>query len=553
MNEWNFVFITIQYLAAGSIAIILGCYVLYKNRQFSSAKFFLGFSVCVFLWQLFIFLHRNAPNAALSKLFFELGSGFASLVYPMLFLVVSFLGNGNRRHILMVIPNIIFFIYILVYEPINVFWTTFGWSYEFTQTSSSYILFSLTIFYVILNYIWIIKPIRESKVPIIRRKYKFILYGFTIMFFVGVVIFNTLLLPIFPNAPPFGGFTAVAGLSMIAYGILLKEKPKEVSFWMARGQLSERLALFLQKFFNSMYEGGLGQAHLRFEKYLKETGLDESVSFTEGKIVLLKEPSIHQIVNILNNTLSYLERGEVKEEALSDLIEFWNTIYPLIEVDTVDLIKAHENYIRRKKLIYEIAEGRFRSIFLPEGFLEKDLDAFSQLLGFTHKNLFGNPVLAVFNPSKRYEAGLKAYIIETLANNEELAVFSRKSSTILGLLPNEEVRIFYLSPENVKRSAISEREVYLPLYDLTRLLAEIRLVAEKSCSLLFDNLTDLIHSIGFEKAYRFTRHAVEFAVSYNVPALFLIAEGHRDEVKVAFENLFPVIVKLREESVIRLR
>jgi len=500
-----------------------------------------------------MFLHRNAPNASLSKLFFELGSGFASLVYPMLFLVVSFLGNGSKKHILVMVPNIMFFIYILVHEPIKVFWTTFGWSYEFTQISSSYILFSLTIFYIILNYIWIIKPIRESRVPIIKRKYKFILYGFTVMFFVGVVIFNTLLLQISPNLPPLGGFTAVAGLSMIAYGILLKEKPIGASFWMARGQMSERLVLFLQNFFGSIHEGGLGQAHLKFEKYLKETGLDESVSLTEGRIVLLKEPSIPQIVSVINNTLRYLERGEVNEKVLSDLVEFWNTVYPLIEVDTVGLIKAHENYIRGKKLIYEIAEGRLRSIFLPEGFLEKDLDAFSQLIGITHKNLFGNPVLAVFNPSERYEAGLKAYITEALANNEELAVFSRKSSSILGLLPEEETRIFYLSPESVKRTAVSRREVYLPLYDLTRLLAEIQLVAEKGCSLLFDNLTDLIHSIGFEKAYRFTRHAVEFAASHNVPALFLIAEGHRDEVKAAFENLFPFIVKLGEKGVIRLR
>jgi hypothetical protein len=70
-------------------------------------------------------------------------------------------------------------------------------------------------------------------------------------------------------------------------------------------------------------------------------------------------------------------------------------------------------------------------------------------------------------------------------------------------------------------------------------------VKEKHCSLLVDNLTDLIHSLGFEKAYRFARHTLELAASSKVPALLLIARGHKGEVKTAFETLFPIILKVK--------
>ena len=554
MSEWHLIPLTFQYLIAGNIALVLAIYVLAKNRGSMPAKFFASFAIFIALWQFLIFLHRNAPNASLSKLFFEIGTGFASFIYPTLFLMVSYLQDGNKKHLAIVIPNIIFFIYILVYAPFDVFWTDLGWSYAF-KMEVPYILFPLTVSYVALNYVWIIKPIRESKVPIVRKKYKFILYGFTVIFFIGVVIYNILLFPFFHNAPPIGGITVIIGLSMITYGILLKEKIREASFWTVHGKLSDKASLFLQKFFNSMYEGGLGQRHLKFERFLKDVGLNESVSFKEGRIVLLKEPAPSQIVKIIDNALSYLERGDVGDEIVPELLKLWNTLYPLIEVDTPSLIKTHEKYIREKNLIHEIANGRFRAIFLPKDFTEKDLDAFSGQIGVTHKELFGNPVLVEFNPSEKYERKIKAYIAEVLANDEKLAIFSRRGSKVLSILPSryEQIYLYYLSPNLSKKVVISNREVDLPLYDLTHLLGEIRLATNGRYSILIDNLTDLIHSLDFKRAYRFARHVVEFTASSKVPALFLIAETHGEEIKSAFENLFPIIVRIKGNRIFRIK
>lgn len=555
MSEWHLILLTVQYLMAGNISLILAFLVLYKNRYSTSARLFACFAIFLAIWQFMMFLHRNAPDASLSKLFFEVGTGFASLMLPALFLTVTFLQDGSKKYFITIIPNLIFFAFLLIYGPFEVFWTEFGWSYAFKPELSSYILLPLTIFYIILNYVWIIKPIMKSRVPLIRKKYKFILFGFTILFTVGVVLYNTVLLPIFPNAPPIGGTMISIGLFMITYGILLKEEVQEAPLLTVRGELSKKTSLFLQKFFRSMYEGGLGQRHLKFERYLREVGLNENVSFEEGRIVLLKEPSPPQIVKMLDYALSYLERGDVGDEIIHELLELWNALYPLIEVDTVSLIKTHENYIRERKLIYEIADGRFRSIFLPKDFTEKDLDAFSQQIEVTHKDLFGNPVLAEFNPSEKYERKIKAYISEVLANNEKLAVFSRRGSKVLSVLPsgNKQIYLYYLSPNLSKKVVISDREIELPLYDLTHLLGEIRLVTNEHYSILIDDLTDLIHSLDFKRAYRFARYAVEFAASSKVPTLILIAETHSEEIKSAFENLFPIIVRIKGNRIYRIK
>jgi len=556
MSGWHFIPLTIQYPIAGIIAIAVAYYVLHKNRNSTPAKFFAIFAIFISIWQFSIFLHRNAPNATISKLLFELGAGFASLIYPALFLVVSFLQNGSRKYLLVLVPNLAFFIYLLIYGPLDVFWTEFGWSYKFAHPLASYFLSLLTIFYVILNYTWIIRPIKESKIPIVRKKYKFILYGFTIIFFFGIVIYNIFILQVFPNIPPIGGITASAGLLMIMHGILLSEEMEEPPFLVENEEkISERVSIFLQKFFNSIYEGGFGQRHLKFEKYLKETGIDENVNFTEGRIFLLKEPSLSQVIKIIDNALSYLEREDVEEEIIPELLKLWNDLYPFIEVDTLSLIKMHENYIREKNLIHEIANGRFRSIFLPKGFTENDLDAFSRQIGVFHRELFGNPVLVEFNPSEKYEKRIKAYVSEILANNEKLAIFSRRGSKILNIMPlgEHEIRLYYLSPSLSKKRVVSDREIDLPLYDLTHLLGEVRLATSEHYSVLIDNLTDLIHSLDFKRAYRFARHAVEFASSSNVPALFLMAEAHDEEVKSAFENLFPIIVRIKGNRIFRIK
>ena len=86
---------------------------------------------------------------------------------------------------------------------------------------------------------------------------------------------------------------------------------------------------------------------------------------------------------------------------------------------------------------------------------------------------------------------------------------------------------------------------------MTYLLGEISSAAKKMHSLLIDNITDLIYSIGFKKTYRLVRSAIEAAASYNIPALFIIVKAHSDKVMSAFENIFPIIAEIKGNAVIR--
>lgn len=80
------------------------------------------------------------------------------------------------------------------------------------------------------------------------------------------------------------------GLFMIAYGMSLRERIEELPLWTkACRNLSEAFHVFLQRLFNLMLSNGFGQRHLKFKKYLKDTGLDEAVSPYRPQVTLTKE------------------------------------------------------------------------------------------------------------------------------------------------------------------------------------------------------------------------------------------------------------------------
>jgi hypothetical protein len=58
-------------------------------------------------------------------------------------------------------------------------------------------------------------------------------------------------------------------------------------------------------------------------------------------------------------------------------------------------------------------------------------------------------------------------------------------------------------------------------------------------NVIFDNLSDLVLSLGFEKTYHFTKYATEILASPRVTALFLLnASAHDPEVVQSLRSLF---------------
>ncbi|MEM2559883.1 MAG: hypothetical protein QXL45_00710 [Candidatus Bathyarchaeia archaeon] len=439
--------------------------------------------------------------------------------------------------------------------PIKVLWTEHGWSYIFTLGEPYPIFLLLMLFYIIyglLNYIWILKPIKGSRSQLIKRKYKLIFLGFSLFFLFGFTISN-IILYIFPETVPLGGVTITIGLSILTYSILLEERKEEIYSLTLPIGLHESVSLFLQKVFDSLQKDILGQHYLKYDRYLLEIGINEKVEISGGKIVIKEEIDSSQLTKIIDKTLEKIEEGKLPFVIIDDLINFWNDIFPIIESENIVLLKSHEIFLKKNRLINKIANGRFRAVFLPKGFSEDHLDGFSRFLGLSHKDLFGKPILMEISPSEKYEDIVKLYISEVLANSEELTVFTRRGSKILEHLPSEQVHIFYLSSEVAKKTALSYREFELPIYDLVYLLGDISLAIKNMDSLIVDDLTDLIYSIGFRRAYRFTRSAIELASSHKIISLFLISETPNDKVKVVFENLFPIILRVERNNVVRIK
>lgn len=57
--------------------------------------------------------------------------------------------------------------------------------------------------------------------------------------------------------------------------------------------------------------------------------------------------------------------------------------------------------------------------------------------------------------------------------------------------------------------------------------------------MIFDNLSELILSFGFEKTYKFIQYSTDLLANHKVTALFLLnPSAHNDEVVSSFRGIF---------------
>lgn len=62
---------------------------------------------------------------------------------------------------------------------------------------------------------------------------------------------------------------------------------------------------------------------------------------------------------------------------------------------------------------------------------------------------------------------------------------------------------------------------------------------EANINLVFDSLSDLMVSIGFEKTYRFMRYAIEMMTSPRITVMFLLNQtAHDPKIAHGFRSLF---------------
>lgn len=171
-------------------------------------------------------------------------------------------------------------------------------------------------------------------------------------------------------------------------------------------------------------------------------------------------------------------------------------------------------------------------------------NAFSRALGLDHRQVIGRKILFEFDPVSNYERTIRDFVAESLANDEQVVVFTRRGSAIYSSLGEQEaVRFFCLTQQVSVPREFSQNELLLPSTDTSIVLNAFDTILKTNPELVinvvFDSLSDSVLSIGFEKTYHFMRDAAEMLASPKVTALFLLNRAaHNPKVASILGGLF---------------
>jgi CheY-like chemotaxis protein len=166
-----------------------------------------------------------------------------------------------------------------------------------------------------------------------------------------------------------------------------------------------------------------------------------------------------------------------------------------------------------KKLSREAgAEDHFVKPFTPEdlinevqSYLKKaEAEKFSKSLNISHTELRGRKILLEFDPTSSYEKIIRDFALEARSHGEAVIILSPETSVIYQSLKDE---------ENMEFASLSAQTIMSPILEAH---------PEKPVSLVFDNLTDLILSMGFQPAYNFTKNTLARLSDPKETAVFLL-------------------------------
>jgi KaiC/GvpD/RAD55 family RecA-like ATPase len=153
--------------------------------------------------------------------------------------------------------------------------------------------------------------------------------------------------------------------------------------------------------------------------------------------------------------------------------------------------------------------------------------AFSERIGISHPELLGRILLLEFDPASDYEIVVESFAKEALANLEPIFVFTRNMSGVhTSLATQSSVKFMLMSASATISQMVSSNEIVLPTDSTPLLLNSLREILRKYTSevvfLVFDNITELVACIGFDKTYKFLLYAMEMASEKKTTGLFLL-------------------------------
>ena len=184
------------------------------------------------------------------------------------------------------------------------------------------------------------------------------------------------------------------------------------------------------------------------------------------------------------------------------------------------------------------AHGRATSITSQTG-------SFSKQIGVESEFLQGRNFLLEVDPSMSYEKILRDLAEEFMALGHIIFVFTCKGSPIhksLSQVPNVK---FYIMMTDVSYPKPTDKpnEILVPEHDQAVLLdllnKTVKSTEGSGIVIIFDNVSNLILSSGFENCYKFIKHANEIMSEPRVTSVFLLTlEAHDEKMVRIIKSLF---------------
>jgi hypothetical protein len=203
------------------------------------------------------------------------------------------------------------------------------------------------------------------------------------------------------------------------------------------------------------------------------------------------------------------------------------------------LMAFDSNAFRGEEASLAKLEREIRTLDLSEA-----TDTFSHTVGLSHEEIAGRKLLLEFDPRGNYDQVFKSLLNETASNFERTVVFTRKDSMIYSLVERQlAAKIFVMTSRVSYPKMESENLFLLPTYDTSLLLdalnKTIEAYAGSTYTIIFDNISHFVFTLGPERTYSLVRQALELMISDKITAIFSMnSKAHDQKIMSTFENMF---------------
>ncbi len=184
----------------------------------------------------------------------------------------------------------------------------------------------------------------------------------------------------------------------------------------------------------------------------------------------------------------------------------------------------------------------------------------TSLGGIPVASLTGRPVLFEADTSLGFEDRIREIASVLLGAGKSVFVFTSRGSRVHQAVSSLEGVKLYLMAANISyyKPGDSENEVLIsadnPSVVLDALAKSTGASAEKGTAVIFDSLSDLVLSLGFQPTYKFMKAALEVVAEKGTISVFVMLSGTQEKnVENIIVGRFPVILKNTKSGLLSVK